>query len=84
MMQITEELLWRYIDGECTATERGAIESQLSADPDLRATYADLLAYHTRLIDLMRERRSRRASDPGGSIEKLARDYDVFGSVRSN
>lgn len=83
-MQITEELLWRYIDGDCTAAERGAIESRLSEDPDLRAAYADLLAYHTRLLDLMRERRSRRAGQAASSIGRLARDYDVFGSVRSN
>ena len=87
-MQITEELLWRYIDNDCDADEREAIRSRLATDPDIRAQYCDLLSYHTRFGDLLASdlvsRPAPRAVALSKSADELRRVYDAFGSLRHN
>ena len=88
-MQINEELLWRYIDGDCDANEQAAIRRGLAADEDLRAQYCDLLTYHTRFTDLLAQQGPPGSPSPGApylsaSTDELRRVYDALGSIRHN
>ncbi len=44
-----EDLIWRYIDGECTEYERIDVETRLKSDPDFRSEYQETLALNQML-----------------------------------
>lgn len=86
-MQISEDMLWRFIDGDSSPDEAAEIERQLESSANLRGLYDDLLAYHVRFGDLF-ARLGSDATDPAPpptpAVKRLKSAYDVESPVRSN
>ncbi len=66
-MNITEHLLWKYIDGDCTSAETAAIIDALSEDADALALYQSLLAYHKTFLKLFAHQRKSDSISPASS-----------------
>lgn len=49
MKNIPEELLWKYIDGNCSEEEKKAINTAIAEDDTLRAALAERIALHQAL-----------------------------------
>lgn len=87
LMRISEDILWRYIDGDCSEREEVQVSARLRADAKLRALYSDLLAYHERLGELFAREADphvRRLDGELPAVARLSRNYDVCSPVRSN
>ena len=56
----TPELLWKYVQGECSAQEKAAVETRLAADPKLRDELKMIRKMHLALADMEPEQPSMR------------------------
>ena len=61
-MKITEQLLWRYIDQDCTAEEANAIEQAIKTDATVKEEYLKLLSFHNNCLNLFARLNSEKAS----------------------
>lgn len=55
-----EQLIWRYLDGECDPEEQRTVASRLETDPAFRAAWAERRALHLRLQAVEAEQPSLR------------------------
>lgn len=60
MTKITEELLWRYIDGDCSEEEQQLIKNALAEDESLKEAMAERQALHAALKKIEEEEPSMR------------------------
>lgn len=60
MNKITEELLWKFIDGDCTEEEKTQIQKALEQDEALRRSLAERQALHEALQKIEEEAPSMR------------------------
>ena len=86
-MQISEDMLWRYIDGDSPPGEAPQIARALESNAELSLVYDDLVAYHERFGALLARDAELPSDLPSAdtpAAERLTSGYDVQSPVRSN
>ena len=76
-MRITEQLLWQYIDGECTREQCEAVERALEADEQVAATFEKLMNFHKQFQGFFKQRPSRTSTHKSYNPANLIRGNRV-------